>query len=158
MIIQPHNFKILLSLLWLSHPTVSKFYQLSSWNFFGLLFPVKYLCFGRKVKTMYQLSILLLVILLMSRNVIFFEYFMPMSHVVNKTLPSISSTPPFPYHLFTRFLCCCTIKTLSSLFCSDQIIAKENAFSKENEFIFQLTADRFPFRYFVYRWFFYRIF
>ena len=32
-----HNLKILLSLLLLSHPTNSKFYQPAKWNFFGLV-------------------------------------------------------------------------------------------------------------------------
>ena len=49
MVITPHNFKILLSLLWLSHPTISKFYQPSAWVFFILVITliIIYLEIGR---------------------------------------------------------------------------------------------------------------
>ena len=36
MVITLHNLKILLFLLLLSHPAISKFYQPANWNFFGL--------------------------------------------------------------------------------------------------------------------------
>ena len=49
---------------------------------------------------MFQLQLLLLVILLItmlvSHNVIYFEYFMPMSHGINKQAPKIVSTRPSP--------------------------------------------------------------
>ena len=50
---------------------------------------------------MCQLQILLLLILLInvlvSHNVIYLEYFMPMSHGINKQAPKIVSTRPSPY-------------------------------------------------------------
>ena len=49
----------------------------------------------------------------------------------------------FPYQLFTRFVCCFTRNTLSTFACSDQFIAKNNAFSMQNKFFFQLIAGRF---------------
>ena len=49
---------------------------------------------------MFQLQLLLLVILLItmlvSHNVIYLEYFMPMSHGINKHAPKIVSTRPSP--------------------------------------------------------------
>ena len=42
MVITLHNFKILLSLLLLSHPTISNFYQHANWNFFGLVISLNY--------------------------------------------------------------------------------------------------------------------
>ena len=37
MIVTLQNLKILLFLLLLSHPTISKFYELAKWNFFGFV-------------------------------------------------------------------------------------------------------------------------
>ena len=42
MVITCHNLKILLSLLLLSHPTISNFYQPANWNFFGIVIPLNY--------------------------------------------------------------------------------------------------------------------
>ena len=42
MVITFHNLKILLSLLLLSHPTISNFNQPANWNFFGLVIPLNY--------------------------------------------------------------------------------------------------------------------
>ena len=67
---------------------------------------------------------------LVSPNVICYGYLMPMSHGVNKKAPPVVSTIPPPCHVFTRFLCCFTRNTLSTFFFSDQIVAKNNAFSK----------------------------
>ena len=39
MVITLHNLKIFLSLLLLSHPTISKCYQRANWNFWGLVIP-----------------------------------------------------------------------------------------------------------------------
>ena len=47
MVITLCNLNILLSLLLLSHPTVSKFYQPTNWNFFGLVIPLNLLEIGR---------------------------------------------------------------------------------------------------------------
>ena len=63
-------------------------------------------------------------------NVIGFGYFIPMSHVDNKKAPRIVSNTRSPYQAFTRFVCCFTRNALSTFFFSDQIIAKNNAFSK----------------------------
>ena len=80
MVITLQFSKILLFLLLLSHPTISKFYQLATWNFFGLVIQLIFF-FWRQVETMCQLQLLLLVILLItvlvSHNVIYLEYFMP---------------------------------------------------------------------------------
>ena len=42
MVITLYNLKILLSLLLLSHPTISNFYQLTNWNFSGLVIQLNY--------------------------------------------------------------------------------------------------------------------
>ena len=72
-------------------PLISKFYQLATWNFFGLVIQIKLFC--RWIETMCQLQLFLLVILLitvlLSHNVIYFEYFMPMSHGINKKAPTM---------------------------------------------------------------------
>lgn len=39
-----------------------------------------------------------------------------------------------PLRAFHQFCCFCTIKTLSTFFSSNQIFAKDNAFSKQNIF------------------------
>ena len=68
---------------------------------------------------------------LVSHKVIYFGYFIPTSHGVNKKAPPIvSSTTPLPYHVLTRFACYFTRDSLSTFFCSDRIIAKNNAFLK----------------------------
>ena len=55
---------------------------------------------------MCQLQLLLLVILLItvlvSHNVIYLEYFMPMSHGVNKKVPTIVSPTPLPNRFLPR--------------------------------------------------------
>ena len=55
---------------------------------------------------MRQLQLLLLVILLItvlvSDNVIYLEYFMPMSHRVNKKAPTIVSPTPLPNRFLPR--------------------------------------------------------
>ena len=70
MVTEPHNFKvlsfllncyhtldlkILLSLLLLSRPTISKFYEPANWNFFGLVIPLNF--FWRQVETLSVLVI-----------------------------------------------------------------------------------------------------
>ena len=94
---------------------------------------------------MCQLQLLFLVILLItvsvSHNVIYFEYFMLMSHGVNKKAPRIVSPNP-PLAGFHQ-ACCFTNNTLSTIFCSDVTdYCKNNAFSKQNNF-FLPTAGRF---------------
>ena len=86
-------------------PLISKFFQLATWNFFGLISQLK--SFWRQAETMCQLQLLLLGILLLTvlvlHNVIQLEYLMPISHGVNKKPPTIVSPPP-PNQIFTRFV------------------------------------------------------
>ena len=73
--------------------------------------------------------------MLVLRNLIFFRDFMPMSHGINKkSLPSVSLTSLTPYHVVTRYVCCFRKNTLSTFFWSDQVIAKDNTFSKKKNF------------------------
>ena len=63
------------------------------------------------------LLVTLLITVLVSHNVIFFEYFMPMSHGINKKAPTMT--------------CCFTSNNLSTFFCSDLTdYQRNNAFSK----------------------------
>ena len=83
---------------------------------------------------MYQLQLLLLAILLItvlvSQNVIYLEYFMLMSHGVNKKAPKIVSLYPSPLTGFHQ-ACYLTSNNLSTFFCSDLTnYCKNNAFSK----------------------------
>ena len=48
------------------------------------------------------------IIVLVSHNIIFFLFFMPMSHGIYMTPPSASPHLPVPYQGFTRFVCCFT--------------------------------------------------
>ena len=53
---------------------------------------------------------------------------------------------PLPYQVFTRLVCCFTRYTLSTFFCSDQIIAKNNGFFKVKQFFsFNLLLTGFGF-------------
>ena len=109
MVIIRHNFKILLSLLWLSHSTIQNFANPQLRIFFWLV---------------------ILLLLEIGRNYMsiitkFFGYFMPMSNGVNtKTSSSTSPDFPPPYQVFTRFVWCFTRNNLSTFVCSDQIICK----------------------------------
>ena len=71
---------------------------------------------------MYQLQLLLLVILLItmlvSHNVIYLEYFIPMSHGVNKKAPTIVSPQLSPQQVFTRLVVLQVI-LYQPFFCSD---------------------------------------
>ena len=56
-----------------------------------------------------------------------------------------------PCQAFTRFVYCFTKSTLSTFFCSDQIIAKIMHFQSKTNFFFQLIANAlYAFCYFVY--------
>ena len=71
--------------------------------------------------------------MLVSNNVICFEYFIPMSHGFNKKILSIVYPPPPPTlplpltlkRFSSSFACCFTRNNLSTLLCSNQIIAKK---------------------------------
>ena len=70
---------------------------------------------------------------------------------VNKKAPPIVSPNPLPYQVFTRLVCCFTRNILSTFFCSDQIIAKNNAFLKLNNlFLSRYCWPVFIFLLFVY--------
>ena len=114
MVITLYNLskKFMLFLLLLSQPTISKFYQPTNWNFFGLVIPLNF--FWRNYVPIIITNI---------NNV-------TVCHGVNKKAPPVVSSTPLPYQVFTRLVCCFTRNTLSTFFCSDQIIAKNNAFLK----------------------------
>ena len=127
MVIALYNLNILLSLQLLSDPTCSKFYQPTNWNFFGLIIPLNfYLEIGRNYVSIIT-TIISNIIVLVSHNAICFGYFIPMNHAVSKKAPPIVSPTLLPYQAFTRFAYCFTRNNLSIFFCSDQIIAKNNA-------------------------------
>ena len=57
-------------------------------------------------------------------HIIFFGFFMPTSHGVNKKTPSSAyPTSISPYQVFIRFVCF-TRNTLSTFFCCDQVICE----------------------------------
>ena len=66
MVITPNHFKILLSLLWISLSTISKFYQPYTWNSFGLVISLNcYYCFSLEIGGKYVSNILLLLVMLL---------------------------------------------------------------------------------------------
>ena len=118
MVITLQNLKLLISLLFLSHSTISKFYQLAIWNLFALV--IKIFFFVLEIIRNYA-SIIITMInnisLLVPRSVICFGYFMPMSYGVNKGAPTIVSPhTPSPNQVFTGFVHCITRNTLSIFF------------------------------------------
>ena len=56
---------------------------------------------------------------LVSHNDIYFGYFIPMDHGVNKKAALIVSTTSPPYQVFTWFVCCFARGILSTFSCSD---------------------------------------
>ena len=136
MVITLYNLNILLSLLLLSYFIISNFYQPTNWNFFWLVIPLNfYLEIGRNFVSII-ITIISNITVLESHNGICFGYFMPTSHVVNKKATPIVSPTFLPYQVFTRFACCFTRNSLSIFFCSDQIIAKNNAYKVKQFFSF----------------------
>ena len=141
MIIQ-HSYSIpqfqnfMLSQLLLSCRTISKFYQPTNWNIFGLVIPLNFFFeIGRN-----SVSIIITIIsnatVWVSHNGICFGYFMPTSHGVNKKATPIFSPTLLPYQVFTRFACCFVRNSLSIFFCSDQIITKNNTHKAKQFFSF----------------------
>ena len=127
-LLYPITEKILLSLLLLSHSTILKLYQPG--NFFWVSNPTNFfLEIGRNYVSI-MITIISNINVLVSHNVTCFGYFMPVSHGFIKKAPPIVSVTPPPHQIFTRFVCCFTRNTLTTLFCSDEIIAKNNTFSK----------------------------
>ena len=105
------NLKILLSLLWISHLTISKFCQLCTRTFFGLvillifiyLFIYLFICLfimetGR-INVPIIITIVSYITMLVSNNV-FFGYLMPMRHGFNKTPSSASPNFLSPWQVF----------------------------------------------------------
>ena len=82
MFIIPLNFEILLSQLLPSYPTILKF-KSSTWNFIGLVSNRTF--FLEKCRNSVEIIITIVcnVIVLVSHNVIFSGYFMPMNHGAN---------------------------------------------------------------------------
>ena len=62
------------------------------------------------------------VTVLVSHSVIYFGYFIPMGHGVNKKVALIVSTTSPPYQVFTWFVYCFTRNTLSTFSCSDYCV------------------------------------
>ena len=132
---KPHNLKILLFLLHDYHtlqlkyifiPAIAfsfhsiKILQTHQLEFFWISNPTGFfLEIGRN-----YVSIIITIIR------ITFGYFLSTNHDVNRKAPPMVFLTLFPYQVFTMFTCCFTRNTLSILFCSDQIIAKNNAFLK----------------------------
>ena len=132
--------KILLSLPWLSHPTISKFYQPFTWKTF---------CVGNP--TWNYVSIITTIIrnitVLVSHNVICFWYFMPMRHGANEKTPPIVSPAPPPIPGFHQ-VCFLFYKKyfINLIFFWSDYLRKIRGFLKVKQFFFfQLKADRFWF-------------
>ena len=108
---QFQNFSILLT--WLSYSTTSKYcYETSTWNIFESVIPLNFL--GEKVRKYVTVLVTMVsdITVLVSQNVIFFRYFMPMGHGVNKKSPPSASFPPSStYQVFSRLVCSFTINT-----------------------------------------------
>lgn len=146
MIIKPHNFKILPSLLHLSYYKISnnchfcysfltpqfKNFANSAHGYF-FIGNATYLFFHlgtQKLRINYKIIATNAgdITLLVSRNVIFFGYFRPANYGVKREI-TLSASLPLPFQIFIRFFCCFTINMLSTFFCPDQFIAKGNVFS-----------------------------
>ena len=68
-------------------------------------------------------------------------------HGVNKKAPPVVSPTLLPYWVFIRLVSCFTRNTLSTFFCSDQIIAKKKKFifKAKQIFSFNFLVDGFSF-------------
>ena len=110
MVIISHNFKALLSLPWLPHPTISKFYQPFTIELFQIgnssfYFFITFLEIGRNYIMSIIITIVSNITVSVSQNMIFFGFFMLTSHGVNKkTPPSASPNPLFPTRLSPGFV------------------------------------------------------
>ena len=132
MVIIPHNFKILLSLLWLSLSRISKCCQPSTWSFFRSVIPLNFFFFKTGKN---NLSIIITIVgninVLVSHNVIFFGYFMPETWCQledsSNCLPPIALSP----FRFSPGLSVVLLKILSQpSFALIKLFAKNNIFSK----------------------------
>ena len=109
--VQFQNFSILLT--WLSYFTTSKYcYQTSTWNIFELVIPLNF--WGEKGRKYILILVTMVsdITVLVSQNVIFFRYFMPMGHDITKKSPPSASFPPSStYQVLSRLVCSFTINT-----------------------------------------------
>ena len=88
MVITLHNLKLLLFPIMFSCTTISKCQLLANMNFFGLVIPLMF--FGRNyVSSIF--TIISNITVLVSHHVIFFGYFMSISHGVYKKAPAVVS-------------------------------------------------------------------
>ena len=87
MVIKLHNLKILLSLLLLSHSTISNFYQFTNWNFWGLVIPLNFVLEIARNYVSIIITNISNITVFVSHNVLCFRYFMPISHCINKKAP-----------------------------------------------------------------------
>ena len=122
-----HSFKTLLSLLGFLTSQFQNFTNLSQWNFFGLVSNPTYsfiYLFIEICRNYMSITITIVsnITVLVSHNIIFCGFFMPMSHGFNKktTSSAFQHLHP-PYQVFNRFVCF-TRNALSIFFCCDQII------------------------------------
>ena len=148
LVITIQNLKILLSLLLLSHPTISKFYQLATWNFFRLV--IQLILFWRLVETVaIIITIFSNITTLLSDNVISFGYFMPMSYGINKKAPTSVSppSPPFPQPSFHHICLLFYKKDLINLFLlwSSRLLQIIIHFQSKTNFSFNLLMVGFDF-------------
>ena len=141
MVIISHDFKALPSLIWLSHSTTQNFINFSSFNFFGLGIPLFIFLLFLETGKNYIMSIIITIVrnitVLRSQNIIFFRFFMPMSHgVFKKTLPSASPPPTslspsrFSPGLFVALQEMLDQPSTAVI----RLFAKDNAFSKTIRF------------------------
>ena len=147
MVIELHNFKILLSLLhgchlsklqnmlfllWLSHPTISKVYQSSTWNFFVLII-LRFLEIGRNC---------------MSIIIKYFGYFMPMNWRILRWVPPMISLPLLCFHQV------CLLFYKEYFFSLLLPWSDYLHFQSNTIFFFQLIAGQFWFFCFLYMCFY----
>ena len=133
--------------IWLLYPTTSKpwypcygflilqfqnFTNLLPWNCSRLAIALFIFLFFLEIGRNYIMSIMSIIItivsnvtVLVSQNIIFFGFSMPMSHGVNnKTPPSVSPHLPLPYQVFARFVYCFTRNVWSTFNSCDQVICE----------------------------------
>ena len=112
MVFSTHNFKVLpilhMEFFWIGNPTLFFFFFLE---------------IGRKYVSII-ITIVRNITVLVSYNIYLVWIFMPVSHGVNKYSSQVPPTTSLPTKVCTRFVCCFTKNTLSTLFYSDQIICQ----------------------------------
>ena len=141
MVIISHSFKTLLSLLGFLTPQFQNFTNLSPWNFFRLVPNPTYFYFYLLIYleicrnyTSVIITIVSNITVLVSHDIIFFGFIMPMSHGVNKkTSSSVSPYLHLPYQVFTKFVVLQEMHYQIS-FAVIRLFAKDNAFSKKIRF------------------------